>query len=89
MAQLFRKRPVLVEAVQFKGDNHQEIKIFCSKINLYGIDDDGAEYLRANPLVPTLGGNILCYPGDWIIKGVNGEFYPCDPEIFKATYDLA
>ena len=39
-------------------------------------------------LIPTLEGDMLAQPGDWIIKGVQGEFYPCKPDIFAATYDL-
>ena len=38
-------------------------------------------------LIPTLEGDMLARPGDWIIKGVQGEFYPCKPDIFAATYD--
>ncbi len=83
----FRKKPVVIEALQFTGQNYEEIKEFCPGIQLYSIDDDGATYLRANPIIHTLEGDHLCTPGDWIIKGVKGEFYPCKPDIFEAPYE--
>ena len=83
----FRKKPVVIDAMQFTGDNHAECLLFCTSLVTTGIDDDGAAYTRANPIIPTLEGDHLCTPGDWIIKGVKGEFYPCKPDIFAATYD--
>ena len=61
----------------FAGDN------FCD----VGIDEDGAEFVRANPQIRTWEGFLMARPGDWIIKGVQGEFYPCKPDIFEATYE--
>lgn len=77
----------MVEAVQFTGDNHEACSKFCPTLQAISIDEDGAEYTRANPIIPTMEGNHLCTPGDWIIKGIKGEFYPCKPDIFAATYD--
>ena len=75
----FRKKPVEIEAVQFTGTNGDEIAEFmgCQ----YPCMENGAL------LIGTLEGVMRAYPCDWIIKGIIGEFYPCKPEIFRATYD--
>lgn len=81
----FRKKPVVIEAVQWTGNNIGEV-----------IDHVGGglefttEELRNAPVViiPTLEGKMTAMPGDWIIKGVKGECYPCKPDIFAATYEL-
>lgn len=80
---LYRKRPVVVEARQFTGDgNGLEIAEWC-----------GGEFGRCpagdhNVIdIPTLEGVMTASPGWWIIKGVAGEFYPCEPAIFEATYE--
>lgn len=83
----YRKKPVVIDAVLYDGNNHNEIKEFCPSIELYGIDDDGASYLRANPVIHTLEGDMLLKPGDYLIKGIEGEFYPCKPNIFENTYE--
>jgi hypothetical protein len=77
----YRKKPVVIEAVRLTPDNVQEAVAFC-----------GGK-LKAHPLtgllIETLEGNMLASAGDWIIKGVKGEFYPCKPDIFEATYEPA
>lgn len=77
----FRKKPVVVDAVRWTGSNGSEIMDFLG----YELP------WRTNPddtlTIPTLEGDHLARPGDWIIRGVQGEFYPCKPEIFKATYE--
>jgi len=85
----FRKKPVVIEAIHFNGDNHAACKEFCPSLQTESIDDDGAEYVLAHPRIPTLEGRMMVSVGDWIIKGVQGEFYPCKPDIFEATYELA
>ncbi len=75
----FRKKPVEIEAVQWKGNNQREIMA----LGLEPLGEIGTPCL----IVETLEGNMRASPGDWIIKGVKGEFYPCKPEIFAATYD--
>jgi hypothetical protein len=74
----FIKKPIVVEAVQFTGENHGECLKFCESIiiDYYG-----------SITIPTLEGNITCTKGDWIIKGIAGEFYPIKADIFKKTYD--
>jgi hypothetical protein len=72
----FRKKPVEIEAVQYTGENLNEILQFVGR-------------LKTGPgcRIETLEGTMEASPGDWIIKGVKGEFYPCKPEIFLATYE--
>ncbi len=79
----YRKKPVVIEAVRWDGsqESAQEINAFNGG-QLWPITD-GREIK-----IPTLEGLMKASPGDYIIKGVNGEFYPCKPDIFEKTYDL-
>jgi len=79
----FRKKPVVIEAEQFTDKNKDRCLNFV-RCNCYPDFDD-----KGNPTltIQTLEGDMLCSIGDWIIKGVNGEFYPCKPDIFKKTYE--
>lgn len=73
----FRKKPVVIEAVLWDGNNAQELTRFmgvCSIVN-YCVE------------ISTLEGTMRADEGDWIIRGVKGEFYPCKPDIFEATYE--
>ena len=82
----YRKKPVVIDAVQFTGDNLDEIEAFVGK-NLVG-----KMYLNDKVYdlaIRTREGLMSAYTGDWIIKGVHGEFYPCAPDIFEETYELA
>ena len=74
----FRKKPVLIQAVQWTGDNHDQITKF---------QGGAAEYEGGKVVIQTLEGEMRASQGDWIIKGVKGEFYPCKPDIFAATYE--
>lgn len=75
----YRKRPVVIEAVQFTGLNHDEIADFCFP----QIIKVGGSFTL---LIPTKEGEMTASKGDWVIKGIQGEFYPCKPDIFEATY---
>jgi len=79
----FRKKPVVIEAVQFTADNSSfcAIGTFCpmAKFN----NNSKGPYAT----IPTLEGTMVAAVGDWIIKGVKGEFYPCKPDIFEITYE--
>jgi hypothetical protein len=75
----YRKKPVVIEAIQFKG-NDKECIDFCP------VAVDPVEQ-HPSLLIPTLEGDMRVSFGDWIIKGVNGEFYPCKPGIFEKTYE--
>ena len=79
---MFRKKPVVIEAIQYTENNREEIEHFTgngAKVNIEG--------KRRSVVIETLEGTMIGEPGDWIIKGVMGEFYPCKPHIFAATYD--
>lgn len=81
----FRKRPVVIEAMQLTAENLSEV---CEWVG--GEADVMTPYTEPAPqwlLIPTLEGNMKGSIGDWIIQGVHGEFYPCKPEIFEATYE--
>ena len=78
-----RKKSVTVEAVQFTGDNWYEMGAFC------GDKADMAKQHREGILlIDTLEGEMKANAGDMIIKGVEGEFYPCKPNIFEKTYEI-
>lgn len=82
----FRKKPVVIEAVQFNGSRYG----FAAIIDWAG--DAGFGMMmdsgRRVVLIPTLEGTMEASAGDWIIRGVKGELYPCKPDIFEATYDV-
>ncbi|NFL87480.1 hypothetical protein FDB42_11940 [Clostridium botulinum] len=75
----YRKKPVEIEAVQFTGNNTLEVIEFIGQQDL-SIDSNAV-------LIPTLEGTMRADINDFIIKGVNGEFYPCKPDIFEKTYE--
>lgn len=81
MAQ-YRKKPVVIEAVQWTGNMTRVIELVGHDLPTFGpLGQSGS--LR----ITTLEGDMECKLGDWIIKGVNGEFYPCKPDIFAKTYE--
>ena len=84
----YRKKPVVIEAVQYiPGFNQDEIRRW-SGANYAPQNADNPE--PTPPLeIKTMEGTMTAQPGDWIIKGVRGEFYPCKPDIFQATYESA
>jgi len=83
MADKYRKKPVVIEAMRWDDNDRtaHEIEQWAS----------GAVYrVVADPthlMIKTLEGTMTADPGDMIIKGVKGEFYPCKPDIFEATYE--
>lgn len=87
----YRKKPVIIEAMQWTGSNFEEIKQFVTKDLIYDIDDAtwkvGMGIPHITIKIRTLEGEMLASIGDFIIKGVDGEFYPCKPDIFQKTYD--
>ena len=88
----YRKKPVVIEAVQWNGCNLEEIKELVGDSLIYEISDAAWKVGKGAPAVymeiKTLEGNHKCSIGDYIIKGVQGEFYPCKPDIFMQTYEL-
>lgn len=88
----FRKKPVVVDAVQwFKLGDHTEVRRHSrsdARGEMQRLCDHCRVTLGSHGWIDTLeGGHIVC-PGDWIITGIKGEYYPCKPSIFTATYGL-
>jgi hypothetical protein len=89
----YKKKPIVIEAMQFTDSGSEQLKVSewveknGSKLGLYdGFYRKGiASWEKA--FVDTLEGSMMVSIGDWIIKGVEGEFYPCKDSVFKKTYD--
>lgn len=81
----YRKLPVEIEAIQWSGSNWHEILAFAN------FDHNGifvtTENTEMTLNIVTLEGTMKAIPGDWVIRGVKGEMYPCKPDIFVATYE--
>ena len=77
----WRKKPVVIEARQLTEETMLELAAWCGASSWSFID--------GNMFIPTLEGTHEARAGDWIIQGVQGEFYPCKPDIFAATYEPA
>lgn len=76
----YRKKPVEIEAFQYVGDNYEALRTWaddCVQLNTG----------TAETYVDTLEGPMIFNPGDYIIRGVRGEYYPCKPHIFNETYE--
>lgn len=76
----FRKKPVVIEALQFTGRNHDEIAVFCQPHQV----KVGGNFTL---IIPTLEGDHTAIVDDWIVKGIKGEVCPVKPDIFEATYE--
>lgn len=81
---LYRKKPVTVEAVQLRD---VELRTLMALQNFAGLSNDVFEPVEDGILINTLEGKMKASIGDFIIKGVQGEFYPCKPDIFEKTYE--
>jgi hypothetical protein len=83
----FRKKPDIIEAWQFLPQNTADIlKLMQTHDNIqFCVFFDGSE--PPHVLIDTLEGRMRANEGDWIIKGVQGELYPCKPDIFEQTYE--
>ena len=84
----YRKKPVVIDAVQLTMTNHQAISSIIAAAG-YNVRHATKPPMRAitGIVIETLEGDMTADFGDWIIKGVQGEFYPCKPEIFEKTYE--
>lgn len=80
---LYRKKPVVIEAIEYIGNFDHSLAAWCGG-KIVGM---GQGFAKIE--IPTLEGTLTASPGDFIIKGVQGEFYPCNPDIFMATYEVA
>lgn len=83
--QKFVKKPVVIEAVEYNGANKEEIEAFVGK-KLDTVYTELNEPLELK--IPTLEGDMKASKGDYVIKGIKGEFYPCKPDVFKSTYNV-
>lgn len=90
----YRKLPVVIEAIEWTGEKHREMFEFLGGNKEDHLAINGVNYeidhnrAKGGLIIKTLEGEHIASIGDYIIKGVNGEFYPCKPDIFKKTYKL-
>ena len=85
---MFKKKPVVIEAHQFDGSLTAK-KTLEDDFGVTTVDATTYDGKLLNWRIGTLEGPYEVTPGDWIIRGVKGEFYPCKPDIFAATYEVA
>lgn len=79
----YRKIPIVIEAIQWTGDNYNAVCKFVGKrLDLAECQKD-----TLGLVINTLEGDMLASLGDYIIRGVKGEYYPCKPDIFEMTYE--
>jgi hypothetical protein len=82
----YRKKPVVIDAHQWDGNSDA----LHAWLDALGVENGSGLYGKGDNLcIGTLEGTMTASPGDWIIRGVQGEFYPCKPDIFSATYEPA
>lgn len=80
MVKTFVKKPIQVQAIQWTGDNYEELVDFVGNVMFpYSFKDE--------VIIETLEGEVIASKSDWIIRGINGEFYLCEPDIFEKTYE--
>ena len=80
----YRKKPVEIEAVQWVSDNIEQVYEMLGDNLIINTDEDKDEVKH---FINTLEGKMEMSWGDYVIKGVKGEFYPCKPDIFELTYN--
>lgn len=83
MVKTFVKKPVEIQAVQWTGNNYDEV---CNFVGLAALDYFW-KFEKPRLVIRTLEGDHYASINDWIIRGVKGEFYPCKPDIFEQTYE--
>ncbi len=81
----FRKKPVVIDAFHWDGQTFEMANLLNGAQVSFNSLEDGGPYLY----IHTLEGIMRASPGDWVIRGVKGEYYPCKPDIFEATYEVA
>ena len=80
----FVKKPVVIEAIQYNGINITEVEDFVgAKLPSVWLSIEDTQLV-----IPTLEGDMKVSKGDYVIKGIKGEFYPCKPDVFEKTYDV-
>lgn len=81
----YRKKPLIIKAVQFCNDSLENMEALQD----LGLDPVRISYKDREPVlkIETLEGEMTASIGDWIIRGINGEFYPCKDDVFQKTYE--
>lgn len=93
MIRQYRKKPVVIQALQWTGEDHREMFEFLGGPTDEYLSASGPNFyidhtqIEGGLVIKTLEGQHLASIGDFIIKGVQGEFYPCKPDIFEKTYE--
>lgn len=77
----YRKKPVVIEALEWRGSNEKEMRNFFKSVDFSNFSFNNGF------IITTLEGKHRADVGDFVIKGVKGEFYPCKPDIFEMTYE--
>jgi hypothetical protein len=87
----YRKRPVVIDAWRWNPGDLEAAGEVVGTLLADGVDFRHPTGMGATTTLalPTLEGEMVAQPGDWIIRGVQGEYYPCKPDIFQATYEPA
>jgi len=85
----YKKKPVIIDAIQWDGSNVNEILGFVDHLDIRMSNHTVGDVVKTELYINTLEGTMHASEGDWIIKGVHGEFYPCKPDIFEETYEPA
>lgn len=89
----YRKKPVVIDAVQLQRGNLKDVETFLAGREMPELYAGGEEFSinwgNSEVTITTLEGVMTARPGDWIIRGVKGELYPCKPDIFAETYEAA
>lgn len=83
----YRKKPVVIEAMQLPAINEDATEELIDFLNSMDRNYDWSSERDGCLVIKTLEGDHLAQPGDYIIRGIKGEYYPCKPDIFEATYD--
>lgn len=91
IARRFRKKPVIVEAIQYDGENRRWIEAWMgverpATDEVIGLSEETLQP-ESQFIIKTLEGDMVASEGDWVIKGTSGEFYPCKPAIFSDIYE--
>lgn len=81
----YQKKPVVVQAEKLSPDNATMVAEWCGGMQVEEIGSNDEKLVGIN--IPTLEGTMRASEGDYVIKGVKGEFYPCKPDIFTETYE--
>lgn len=93
MSPMFQKKPVVIEARRYDGTPECATEIIewglkdGATISYHCTDGERCRRDRHELAISTLEGRMFANVGDWVIRGVQGEFYPCKPDIFEATYE--